>query len=51
MLPVGSSGIVTVFDVTWKPKVDETLSKAAKVDSEEVDPESVEKAKRAASSS
>jgi uncharacterized membrane protein len=51
VLPAGSSGIVTVFDVTWKPKVDEALSKAAKVDHEEVDAESVEKAKEATSSS
>ncbi len=51
VLPVGSSGIVTVFDVTWKPKVNEALSKASKVDDEEVDAESVEKAKEATSSS
>ena len=28
VLPPGSSGIVTVFDITWKPKVDEALAKA-----------------------
>jgi uncharacterized membrane protein len=48
VLPAGSSGVVTVFDVTWKPKVDEALAKASKVDQEEVDPESVEKVKEAA---
>ena len=48
VLPPGSSGIVTVFDVTWKPKVDEALSKAEKVDKEEVDADSVEQVKEAA---
>ncbi len=48
VLPAGSSGIVTVFDVTWKPKVDEALSDAANVDDEEVDAESVDRAKGAA---
>ena len=48
VLPPGSSGIVTVFDVTWKPKVDDALKKASKVDEEEVDAESVEKVKEAA---
>jgi uncharacterized membrane protein len=51
VLPVGSSGIVTVFDITLKPKVDKALSKASKVDEEEVDPESVEKAKEEAGKS
>lgn len=48
VLPAGSSGIVTVFDVTLKPKVDEALSKASKVDKEDVDAASVEKVKEAA---
>ena len=48
VLPAGSSGIVTVFDVNVKPKVDEALSKASKVDEEEVDAASVEKVKDAA---
>ena len=48
VLPVGSSGIVTVFDVTLKPRIDEALSKATKVDEEEVDPASVERVKDAA---
>jgi uncharacterized membrane protein len=48
VLPPGSSGIVTVFDITLKPKVDEALSKASKVDEEEVDAASVERAKEAA---
>ena len=51
VLPPGSSGIVTVFDVTVKPKVDEALSKATKVDEEEVDAASVEQAKEAAANS
>ena len=51
VLPPGSSGIVTVFDVTVKPKVDEALSKATKVDEEEVDAASVEQAKEAAATS
>jgi uncharacterized membrane protein len=51
VLPVGSSGIITVFDLTVKPKVDEALSKAAKVDEEEVDSKSVEKIKDAAAKS
>ena len=48
MLPLGSSGIVTVFDITLKPRIDEALSKATKVDEEEVDPASVERVKDAA---
>ena len=47
-LPVNSSGIITVFDVTIKDKVDKALSKADKVDEEEVDPKSVEGIKEAA---
>jgi uncharacterized membrane protein len=47
-LPIGSSGIITVFDVTLKEKVDKALSKAAKVDEEEVDAKSVEHIKDAA---
>jgi uncharacterized membrane protein len=48
VLPPGSSGIVTVFDITWKPKVDEALAKASKVDEEQVDADSVEQVKEAA---
>ena len=48
VLPAGSSGIVTVFDVNVKPKVDQALSKASKVDEEEVDAASVEKVQDAA---
>jgi uncharacterized membrane protein len=48
VLPPGSSGIIAVFDVTWKPKVDEALAKASKVDEEEVDRESVDQVKEAA---
>ena len=48
VLPSGSSGIIAVFDVTLKPKVEEALSKATTVDEEEVDAKSVEQAKEAA---
>jgi uncharacterized membrane protein len=48
VLPPGSSGIVTVFDITWKPKVDEALAKASKVDEEQVKADSVEQVKEAA---
>ena len=51
VLPPGSSGIVTIFDVTIKPKIDAALSKASKVDEEEVDAASVEQAKEAAAKS
>ena len=48
VLPAGSSGIVTIVDITLKSKVEEALSKASKVDEEEVDAKSVEQAKEAA---
>ena len=48
VLPAGSSGIITIVDITLKPKVEEALSKASKVDEEEVDAKSVEQAKEAA---
>ena len=51
VLPPGSSGIITLFDITWKPKVDETLTKAKSIDREEVSPESAEELKKAASKS
>lgn len=51
VLPPGSSGIVTVFDITWKPKVDEALAQASKVDEEQVDADSVEQVKEAAAKS
>ena len=40
--------MIAIFDVTLKPKVEEALSKATKVDEEEVDAKSVEQAKEAA---
>jgi uncharacterized membrane protein len=46
--PVGSSGIVAVFDEVWVAQVDTALAKAAKVDREQVDPDSVEQVKEAA---
>ena len=48
MLPAGTSGIIAMFDITWKPKVDETLTNASKIDKEEVSPESAAKLKDAA---
>jgi uncharacterized membrane protein len=48
VLPPGSSGIITLFDVTWKPKVDEALSKASKVDQEDVSAKSAQELKDAA---
>jgi uncharacterized membrane protein len=48
VLPLGTSGIITVFDITVKPKVDKALAKASKVDEEEVDAASVEQVKKAA---
>ena len=48
VLPPGSSGIITLFDITWKPKVDEALSKASKIDQEDVDADSAAKLKEEA---
>ena len=48
VLPAGSSGIIAMFDITWKPKVDETLKNASKIDKEEVSPESAAKLKEEA---
>jgi uncharacterized membrane protein len=47
-LPSGTSGIIALFDITWKPKVDETLTKAKTIDKEEVSPESAKELKEAA---
>ena len=41
----GTSGIIAMFDITWKPKVDEALKNASKIDEEEVSPESAAKLK------
>ena len=48
VLPPGSSGIITLFDITWKPKIDEALSKASKIDEEAVDADSAAKLKEEA---
>jgi len=48
VLPPGTSGIIALFDITWKPKVDEALKNASKIDSEEVDAESAAKLKEEA---
>lgn len=50
VLPPNSSGIVAVFDEMWVAAVDKALAKANKIDKEQVDRESVEEAKKAASS-
>ena len=48
VLPPGTSGIIAMFDITWKPKVDEALKNASKIDEEEVSPESAAKLKEEA---
>jgi uncharacterized membrane protein len=48
VLPVGSSGIVAVFSEVWVAQVEKALAKAAKIDKEKLDAESVEKVKEAA---
>ena len=48
VLPPGTSGIIALFDITWKPKVDEALKNASKIDQEEVSPESAAKLKEEA---
>jgi uncharacterized membrane protein len=49
VLPPDSSGIVAIFDEVWVAQVEKALAKAEKIDKEQVDRESVEKAKEAAS--
>jgi uncharacterized membrane protein len=49
-LPVGSSGIVVLFDETWVTDVEKSLSKADNVSKHEVDSDSVDQAKAAATS-
>ena len=49
VLPAGSSGIITVFDEVWVTQVEKALAKAAKIDKEQVDKDSVEEIKKAAS--
>ena len=44
-LPVGSSGIVVLFDGTWVPGVERALSRADMVSKHEVDRQSVENVK------
>ena len=51
VLPPDSSGIVAIFDEVWVAQVEKALAKAAKIDKEKVDKESVEQAKKAAESS
>ena len=47
--PPDSSGIVAILDEVWVAQVEKALAKAEKIDKEQVDRESVEKAKEAAS--
>ena len=37
VLPVGSSGIIAVFDEVWVAQVEKALKKAAKIDKDQVD--------------
>jgi uncharacterized membrane protein len=48
VLPLGTSGIVAVFDEVWVAQVEKALAKAEKIDKEKVDPDSVEQVKEAA---
>ena len=48
VLPPGSSGIIAIFDEVWVTQVEKALAKAAKVDKEQVDKESVEAIKESA---
>ncbi len=48
VLPPGTSGIIAMFDITWKPRVDDALKNASKIDEEEVSPESAAKLKEEA---
>ena len=49
VLPANSSGIIAIFDEVWVDKVEKALAKAEKIDKEQVDKDSVEEIKEAAS--
>jgi len=48
VLPVGSSGIITVFDEVWVAQVEKALKKAAKIDKDQVDRGDVDTIKKSA---
>ena len=48
VLPPNSSGIVALFEQSWVPEVEKTLSHADKVTKHEVDPDSAAEVKNAA---
>lgn len=48
VLPVGSSGIIAIFDEIWVEQVEKALAKAEKIDKEQVDKDSVEALKESA---
>jgi uncharacterized membrane protein len=48
VLPVGSSGIITVFDEVWVAQVEKALEKAAKIDKDQVDRGDVDSIKKSA---
>lgn len=48
VLPVGSSGIITVFDEVWVAQVEKALQKAAKIDKDQVDRGDVDTIKKSA---
>ena len=50
VLPENSSGIIAIFDEIWVTQVEKALAKAAKVDKEKVDKDSMEQVKEAAKS-
>ena len=50
VLPVGSSGIIAVFDEVWVAQVEKALKKASKVDKDQVDRGDVDAIKESAKS-
>jgi uncharacterized membrane protein len=50
VLPVGSSGIIAVFDEVWVAQVEKALQKASKVDKDQVDRGDVDAIKESAKS-
>ena len=48
VLPVGSSGIIAVFDEVWVAQVEKALKKASKVDRDQVDRTDVDAIKKSA---
>ena len=48
VLPVGSSGIIAVFDEVWVAQVEKALKKAAKIDKDQVDRADVDSIKKSA---